>query len=136
MMDERQIVEETIAYLGAEQRRLEKELAKKKREYEKLEVSFSELSFFPFLKEIFQRKFKSLMSTKAHSLQKEIPVLRERVNQFTQAIADLEQGIYNTAIPLLNQITEPTDSILRPKSTILYILDLEKQLISFHEAQA
>jgi len=118
-MDKRQIVEETIAYLGAEQRRVDRKLEKKKREYEKLEASFSELPSTPFWERIFRRKLKSLMSRKECNLEEETSVLSERVNQFTQAIADLEKGMYNTAIPLLNQRT-----------------DLKKQLISFQRSQS
>lgn len=142
-MDKRQVVEETMGYLRYEQGRLERELAKKEEEYKKLEISFSEFPFIPLLRKIFQRKFKGLMLRRKHNLEEEIPVLKERVSQFTQAISDLEQGIYDTAIPLITQVTsrffrpllgiEPTDSTFRSRPTFSYILNLKEQLISLHE---
>ena len=145
MMDERQVVEETMGYLRAEQRLLRRELTRKKEEYKKMEISFAELSFIPFLRKIFQRKFKSFMWMRLRNLEEEIPVLRETLNQFTQAIADLEQGIYDTTIPLFNQMTsryfrplldiESTDSTFNPKPTFGHILNLKKQLISLHETE-
>jgi len=149
MMDEHLIVGETIDYFRAEHGRLERELTAKEEEYKRLPTSFSELSVVSFWEKPYKPLLKWFIPRKANKLRQEIPVLTEKVKLFSQAIADLEQGIYNTAIPLFHELTdrflypllspvlsiEPMHSTSMPNPTFLHILNLKKQLISLHEAQ-
>lgn len=94
MTDERQIMEKTIAHLRAEQWRLERELAKKRRKYEKLKASFSELPSSPFWKKIFQKKLKRIMWEKEDRLRKEILELEQKIIELlTQLIQLIQEEI-------------------------------------------
>ena len=105
-MDERQVVKEIIAYLGAGKRHLERELEKKRREYEKMEASFSELPSTPFWEKIFRRKLKSLMWEKEDRLREEILELKQKMEQCT-----LELKKQLNFFPRSQSIKEPQNRV-------------------------
>jgi hypothetical protein len=84
-------VEERIAQLKDEQRRLEIKLAKKKIEYEKLKIPFSELPFTSFWRKIFQRRLKRLLWEKEERLRKEVLELEQKTLKLEEQLALLQE---------------------------------------------
>lgn len=147
-MEKHQVIKEVIAYLQAEKSRLEQDFSNKEKQYSQVVVSFSELSFTPFWRQPLKPLLKKFLARRAEKLRREILNLRLRIQEFTQAIVDLKKGIYFTAIPLMNQLSDrhffypllspvisiaPAYQASRPNLTFYYILDLTKRLITLQK---
>ncbi len=63
--------------------RLERELSEKRREYEKLEASFSISPSTPFLERILRKRLRGFMSIKKNRLWRKILELEQEIEQCT-----------------------------------------------------
>jgi len=142
-MEEQQIVEEVIGLFQTGLRHFEKELRFKEKEYDKIVISFSELTLVPVWRQPLKPLLKIRNAGRAEKLKRQILILKERIKKIPQAIDDLKQGTYLSAIPLFNPIADifyrpspPSGSVsffVRHNQKFFHILDLERQLIDLQE---
>ncbi len=97
-------IKEIIQLLKKELDQLKPNLVSKVKEEDKTKKTFSELLFVSFPKNLFKPLSEKLLRRKLRGLKREIPALEEKIEHYEQGVIDLQQGIYGSAMPLLEEL--------------------------------